>query len=404
MFRLGTKEFTRRILTNLFIALQLAAVFFIIISIISSIRTRTTLYYPIKKYLQSDGAYVKFSSFDLGEHGLSTKEDIKEFIPEIDEIIAPYTISLDNGENTWPEYRVYDKQIGEKYTPPLEEGNWLDFDEEDKLTAVIDYHSPYQVGEVIELEYVEYPIEGDYFTTTSRPVKVEIVGRLTEKAGLYGIDRSFTREDDFRDLYGKYEPSDRYTPLFLMTEKAVRAQEIEMALTTVKGLVTFKEGLSKEKAEAAFSRLHAVCEPIEMKVFAVRTKRYVYDQLIQLSPILISIIMLVTVSTIAISALNAKMGMKTNAVYALLGCTMNSCVRIYLVNCLLTALTSTLMCALFVTAMKLAGKLRNTVIAFTLPEFMGCGVMLLLFLVCAIGSPLIYLSKATIKEQLTLSE
>ena len=173
-----------------------------------------------------------------------------------------------------------------------------------------------------------------------------------------------------------------------------------------KALVTFNDGLSQEQADEAFGKLNSICSgaSIRMEDFAARTKRYVFDQLIQLSPILISIIMLVTVSTIAISALNAKMGMKTNAIYALLGCTMKSCIGIYLINSLLTALTSAMMCMIFVTGMRISGRLQNTIIAFTLPEIIGCAVMLVIYLLCAISAPIIYLAKATIKEQLAVSE
>ena len=58
MFGLGLKEFRRHIFTNLFIALQLAAVFFVVISIVSSIYSRTSLYTPVKGLLNMDGAYA----------------------------------------------------------------------------------------------------------------------------------------------------------------------------------------------------------------------------------------------------------------------------------------------------------------------------------------------------------
>ena len=412
MLRLGVKEYTRRILTNLFIALQLAAAFFIIASIIASIRTRTTLYDPIKDYLDGDGAYMHVTITTLGEQGIDTEEKLKEYIPEIDEVITTYSTSLETDERIIQTI-AYDKRTGGTYTPELKEGKWIDFGETDEITAVIDYDSPYKVGDVIDLDYSKFIGMTDDFQIIDEkyPQKVRIVGRLAEKAKLYGLGRGFAQNDDFRNLYDSYVPDEdddvlmyQYQPLFIVSKEAVESKGCSCYLRASKAIVTFKDGLTEEQADAAFSRLNTIGTPIRMEPFATRTKRYVFDQLIQLSPILISIIMLTVVSTIAISALNAKMGMKTNAVYALLGCTMKDCIGIYLINSLFTAFTSALMCIVFVNGMKITGRLQNTVISFGKYELAGCGVMLVIFLLCAITAPVIYLAKATIKEQLAVSE
>ena len=414
MIMLGTKEFARRILTNLFIALQLAAAFFIIASIIASIRTRTTLYDPIKNYLDDDGAYISLSSISLGESGIEDEQTLKKFIPEVDELIAAYYAPFE-AESGIINTVAFDKRIGAEYIPPLAEGRWIDFDNTDEITAVIDYSSEYNVGDVIELDYAKFIGMTEDFQVINEkyPKKVRIVGRLTENAKLFGLGRGFAKNDDFRNIYDTYVPGEdeenisfQYQPLFIISKEAAESHDCKCCLRTTKAIVTFNDGLSQEQADAAFVKLNSICSgaSIRMDDFATRTKRYVFDQLIQLSPILISIIMLVTVSTIAISALNAKMGMKTNAIYALLGCTMKSCIGIYLINSLLTALTSAMMCILFVNGMRISGRLQNTIIAFTLPEIMGCAVMLVIYLLCAISAPIIYLAKATIKEQLAVSE
>ena len=55
MIKLGLKEFQRRIFTNIFIALQLGAMFFLIIAIVSSVSSRTELYLPVKDKLEGKG-------------------------------------------------------------------------------------------------------------------------------------------------------------------------------------------------------------------------------------------------------------------------------------------------------------------------------------------------------------
>ncbi|MBR6337624.1 MAG: hypothetical protein IKR76_07830 [Ruminococcus sp.] len=410
MFRLGTKEYIRRIFTNLFIALQLAAAFFIIASIIASIRTRTTLYDPIKEYLDKDGAYIALSNTSLG--GIDSEEKLKEQIPEAEDLITAYHIYFEM--DTTGKTIAYDKRIGKKYTPSLDEGKWLDFDNTDEITAVVSYSSPYKVGDVIDVIYPKFiKMDEETYTPVNEniPVKIRIVGRLSEDAKLYGMGKGFAQNDDFRNLYERAaeeeeeEEGQGSEPVsMIISKEAAENHGCTCSLGISKALITLKDGLSAEEADAAYAKLNAIGAPIRMESFASRTKRYVYDQLIQLSPILISIIMLVTVSTIAISALNAKMGMKTNAIYALMGCTMKSCIGIYLVNSLLTAFTSALMCAVFVNGMKIAGRLQTTVIAFGLPEILGCAAMGGIYLICAISSPVIYLSKATIKEQLAVSE
>ena len=95
MFRLGLQEFRRHIFTYLFIALQLAAVFFFVISIVSSIYSRISLYTPVKELLGKDGAYALNASY-YSEDGQS----LEDIVPEIDRYvgIGPLAIADDSGD------------------------------------------------------------------------------------------------------------------------------------------------------------------------------------------------------------------------------------------------------------------------------------------------------------------
>ena len=164
-------------------------------------------------------------------------------------------------------------------------------------------------------------------------------------------------------------------------------------------LVIFKDGLSDEQSQAAVAEINKLTDfAMPLSELRAASQRYVYEQLIRLAPILISVVMLIFVSTVAITTLNMKMNMRTSAIYALHGCTMKGCSMIYLINSLIVTVISVMLCTAFMNILALKGFFEKTVVTVDIHTVIGCAGVCGAFLVCSLVSPVIGLGRASIKE------
>ena len=398
MIGLGLKEFRRHIYTNLFIALQLAAVLFIVILCISGVYSRIELYTPVKEYLECDGAYTADVKI-MTEDG----KRLEELVPEIDRYIGAYMLELGRDIGDVGLCYAYDDEIIEHYTPKLSEGVWLDEKIRDgKLCAVINFDSGYKLGDTVTKQYSYYR-EDDVTFSDPETIDVEfvIVGRLMKDAMVFGLNPSTSKNDDHRALYSEYKGKDT---ILLCSQTAAENKGVG-CYRVGHQLVIFKDGLSDEQSQAAVAEINKLTDfAMPLSELRAASQRYVYEQLIRLAPILISVVMLIFVSTVAITTLNMKMNMRTSAIYALHGCTMKGCSMIYLINSLIVAAISVMLCTAFMNILALKGFFEKTVVTVDIHTVIGCAGVCGAFLVCSLVSPVIGLGRASIKEQLSVSE
>lgn len=215
MLSLGIKEFFRRIYTNIFTALQLSVVFILLISIISSVQSRTELYTPVKDYLDGNGIYTMTIS---AATDIITEKDLKEKYPDVDCVLASYIndAAYQNGEG---KIISYNDEIINMYTSKLDEGSWFESSKlsDDMLYGVANYSSGLKVNDTVEIENTRYDESDKTFThPIEEKFEVKIIGVLSEHAQVFGADTYISEDDDFRNLYADYDES---TPLLLLSQK-----------------------------------------------------------------------------------------------------------------------------------------------------------------------------------------
>lgn len=400
MLRLGLKDFSRHFFTHLFISLQLAAVFFIVIAIVSSIYSRTELYTPVKDILERDGAYAVSATY-YSDEGLT----LKEKVPEIESYFGITKLELSAVPGDKFLFYAYGGEIMEAYQPALAEGSWIDGrrSESGAVPAVVNYESELKVGDTVSRQYFRYREDDVTFTDPDIfDVDFIIVGRLKKEVPLFGLNSYTNADDDFRDLYDTYS-STTHT-LMLVSEAAANDAGVH-TYPVFHQIVLFKEGLTEEQIKEAVINVNRCTGfAVSLEVFRGNSKKYVYEQLIRLAPILISIVLLVLVSTVSITALITKMNMRANAIYSLLGCTMRRCSLIHLTGSLLTSFLAMMLCILAFRYMSFSGLLEETVIRFDEHALLWCGAVWAGFMLCSMLSPMIALSRATVKEHLAANE
>lgn len=393
MFSIGIKEFNRRIFSNLFIALQLGAVLFIIISITSSIHSRTEYYEPIADQLDGKGLYA-----NLG--GLSTEEVFLEENPQVDSVFCAQKPVLEI--NRFETVLSYSQEIAERYVPDLKKGKWVSkVDVNSKtLYAVVNEYSKLDVGSTVKGSRYYYEDDDVNFTNPIYEVyTIEVVGVISDNTKFFGGDSYYEENDDFRNLYGTGDGT-----VMLFNKEQLDNMGIPSVITQCKMIIHFKDGLSDDEVSQASAIIKSHGATTNLQNFRDVSYMYVYHQLVQLFPILISIILLVVVSTISISALNTKMSLHTYGIYYVLGCTWKGCIVINLIASVIVAVCSALMCGLAIQILKIMGKLQKTVISFGTYELKWCLIAIAGYIVVSMILPIIFMSSTTPKENLTTNE
>ena len=411
MIRLGLKEFQRRIFTNIFIAFQLGAMFFLIISIVSSVNARTELYLLIKDRLENEGVYLSVSG--TGNLDAATPDDLMKKFPEIKEVLGLTYCSFLSDQSVNNEVLGCPDEIIDMYEPKLKEGKWLDSKDHDVIYAVADESSGFAVGDKFTLDtYYFAPEDVKFENAITITCNFEVVGIAGNNTKLFGLDKTFTEKDDFRNLYGTYEPNtDTYDNntvrrIYIPTRQFERftQNKLKGAFTNTKYIVSFDDNISKEKAEELYTQLAMYGSVIKLSEFSRLSKLYVYDKIVQLLPILICIALLMVVSTVSISTLNTKMSLRTYAIYYTLGCTWNRSIEISFVNAMLTTLSAVCVCIAAVSVLKIQGFLETTVFAFGKTELLFCIIAFLIYILCSVISPLVCINNTSPKENLRANE
>lgn len=401
MLWLGLKEFFRRIYTNIFTALQLSAVFLILLAIVSSVQSRTEFYLPVKDHLEGEGVYTTSIS---DENGIINEDDLIKKYPEVDSVFTSYTpdvFYLDSDGK----FISYNDEIINMYTPKLESGRWFKSSDNsaNTLYGVISSGSGLEVDDTVSVTNVTYDQKTD--PTFTHPIEknltVKIIGVLDEKAQVFGADTYITDSDDFRNLYGDYDESKM--PLLLLSQSQLSKNGVKYTINGNKQIIKYKSGLSDEKIEELNKEFNSV-SVMTLNKFSSASKLYVYEQIIKLLPLLICIVLLVIVSTVSISALNVKGGLKTYSIFYVCGSDRGQCLGVCLINSILTAGLAAVVSVILMNVGSISGLLGATVIKASSLGILACAIAFILHIICSMVMPITLMSKGTLKDNLSANE
>lgn len=403
MLRLGIKEFFRRIYTNIFTALQLAVVFLILLSIVSSVQSRIKLYMPVKDYLEGDGVYSIGLSIN---NNIVNENDMKKEYPEVESVLCSYTpnASFSSGYDDG-KFISYTDEIINMYAPELKTGKWFSqYDlSGDTVYGIANYGSGIALNDTIKITSVTYDQKSD--PTFTHPIEkncnVKIIGILDEKAQVFGADTYLTENDDYRNLYCNYDDSSK--PLLLLSQSQLSRNGIEYTINQNKQIIRYKNGLSDEQIKNINKKFNSIGY-ITLDKFKSASKLYVYEQIIKLLPLLICIVLLVIVSTVSISALNVKGGLRTYSIFYVCGSNRAQCLGVCLVNSILTAAMAVVISIVVMNIGSLSGLLGGTVIKTSIIGIFACAAAFIIQIACSMIMPVSLMSKGTLNDNLSSNE
>lgn len=395
MIKYSLKLLRRNLLTNIFIALQIAVTLLMIILSVSSVMSKIEYYLPLRKVLSSEGMCL-FSSgsyIDDLSHYYSCN-DIINISDNIEEIYSTETTDFlmipntENEDEAHPGFVVYNKNMYDLYKPQMQEGKWLSDIKGDKnyISAVVSYSSKYNVGDTIEVY--------DYIDEIYYPLK--IVGKTAQKAKF--ITNSSINEfaKDFRDLYGNIEGNMIF----------IRHDDIELTPISVspQGIIfiKYKDGLSDEEADAIKGELFKMGGFLNLSdELNKKSIEYLSEDIMLILPICICVFIISLICTVASSAIAAKSHMKTFLITYICGARWKSNSLIILINSVITSAAGVFTAAVGYAILSATDIAAYFCIEFTKYEFLFCLPVLLLNIILPIILPLWMISKQTPKELIT---
>lgn len=241
MKKYALKEFIRNIKFNVFIIVQLAFVFAMIVFMISSVQQNLKYYLPLKNVLNRDGICL-VTSMDVSLSGKflndNKEDDVLKYSNYFDEIFYASQLfvkgELSESEiakseedfNYIPEsdnqyeanaYAYY-KNVTDFYTPVMVDGEWLSevenySDEENVLHAVItenDYGL--KVGDV----YTQGLFVND---SGYKNFKIKIIGVMKSGTRSFGMINDYDSRTKLtaKDMYKNYSTEQEGVPLVLFS-------------------------------------------------------------------------------------------------------------------------------------------------------------------------------------------
>lgn len=395
MIKYSIKLLRRNLLTNIFIALQIAVTLLMIILSVSSVMSKIEYYLPLRKVLSSEGMCLFASGSYIDDlSNYYSCNDIINISDNIEEIYSTETTDFlmipntENEDEAHPDFVVYNKNMYDLYKPQMQEGKWLSDIKGDKnhISAVVSYSSKYNVGDTIELY--------DYIDEIYYPLK--IVGKTAQKTKF--ITNSSINEfaKDFRDLYGNIEGNMIF----------IRHDDIELTPISVspQGIIFIKyeDGLSDKEADSIKGELFKMGGFLNLsEELNKKSIEYLSEDIMLILPICICVFIISLICTVASSAIAAKCNMKTFLITYICGARWRSNSLISLINSVITSLAGVVLATAAYIVISKTGIAEYFCLEFTKYEFLFCLPVLLINIILPVILPLWIISKQTPKELIT---
>lgn len=413
LFKYAIKNFKKEPVVNILTILQLTALIVIVVIMTSSVLIRYRYYAPFKDILQSNGIFCDFSlPANYDEQKLQdpfkyiADDEIKNLIPYVEDVVScNFGPCWFVDENQFPldinfSSLFYDNDMIERYEPELSQGCWLQTSTEaDCIECVISENDfGLKVGDKVKIAFTAFE-EKDLFQ------EVLIVGMLTERTKVIGYqqNRGTLENPDITTLYG--------SGIFNADEELVvllSSDYLSEHTTIIQGmfgpaLITFKEGTSAgqiKKSRTQLSDYNAITS-YSFSEMNANSRAYVFEQVKNLLPIIIVLVVMTVVSGVSSSALSTRRELKSFAVLYITGLRWKQCALISLLHALITAASALVLSGVCIWVLKLV-EIDIGILLILQWETIFCVLAIIgFFVLMSLLMPLLMLSQNTPKQILT---
>ena len=361
LFKYAIKNFKKEPVVNILTILQLTAVIVIVVIMTSSVLIRYRYYAPFKDILQSNGIFCDFSlPANYDEQKLQdpfkyiADDEIKNLIPYVEDVVScNFGPCWFVDENQFPldfnfSSLFYDNHMIERYEPEIAQGRWLQTSTEaDCIECIISENNHgLKVGDKVKIAFTAFE-EKDLFQ------EVLIVGMLTERTKIIGYqqNRGTMGNPDITTLYGGGIFNAEEDLLILLSSDYLSEHTTVIQGMFGPALITFKEGTSAEQIKQARTQLSDY--NASFSDMNKNSRAYVFEQVKNLLPIIIVLVVMTVVSGVSSSALSTRRELKSFAVLYITGLRWKQCALISLLHSLIIAASALVLSGVCIWVLKL---------------------------------------------------
>ena len=400
--KLGYLEFLRNLKINFLIVLEITAVLITAIFTVSSVRSQLRFYEPLSDYLDSKSLYITPDSLTTRvpvEKQLITEKQIKNKFPEAEKVCAQTSFYFTlEGEyfDVDMEGMGYPEEVINGFEPILKEGKWLsDVAEEGNVINVVvtKNDSGVKTGD-------EYKCRcNDENGKDIEGITVRIVGEIENGAAIFkkpnGDPKAFKADDFFANY--QIDEETKNEPYLIVPQKQLDKYNIYNYIKKC-AFVKLDDGVTDERFEEIKEAYILVGGAVEATEIRSNSLDVIKTNLIFLLPIVIGVLVFVIVTTVCMSAINAKKQLRSYGVYYICGSRWRQCVLISVFSAFITVIIAALLSAAALIIGDKTGLLKETVISFGSWQLTACLAVILLYLITAIIMPFAIIGRTNPRE------
>ena len=326
---------------------QLAAVFLITAVMVSTMSVRYRTYNPVKDILESSGLYCMFNGNDgavkpggeLHLDGIFSVKELNRYM-NADKIFSIQTeTAVPNGINGksfatdtfTPAHSIfYDDELLKRYAPKLKRGRWISENADEIEIVIPEGMYGADIGDTIDFIIVQ--------VHNPKQVTMRVVGILEDGAEILGKERPRNESGDtYRLMYAPYylEIEEERNPVILASASVITSlvPDIELNFDTAFCIYDNPDDVSKALRSAAQIGSAVTIWLDEMNANSLQ---YLREQLLQLLPIAVVLMILVIVNAMSVSAIAARRRLTDYAKYYVLGLRWRQCAAVNFLQAFLT--------------------------------------------------------------------
>lgn len=388
IFKLAIKQLFKNKLSNIMIIFQLSVILTLNLTMISTLIFKGKHFFPFERFLNKSGVICSLTA--------NNENELNEKIKNIDDIVFTYSDILESNNIKFNVWAYKDKYLN-MIEPTLSDGIWLtEIKDDEKFYGVITEN--------------QYKIKkGDIITYKNN--KIEIIGVIPDNTPLYGFtganDSVESLKHDYRDLFRihnyhyEIDTLKHSYPRLFMTHK----NYIKLGLSNIVegvGILTFDDNISSDEMQEnrnSISQLDGYIISDNDEALK-NSKKYLYNQVYLILPIIICVFIITIISTISVNAITVRRQLKNYAIYNICGLSWKKCSLINLTTNSLICFTSLLLTIISFIIFDQLDIFTNMVISLDIPQFIGCFIIILFYISISMITPFLMIRKVQPRDVL----
>ncbi|WP_044975108.1 hypothetical protein [Ruminococcus sp. HUN007] len=361
---------------NILVGLQIAIVFFLLISLTSTICSFYSTYNPLKKELNNNGAYA---FIDHGQNPedkktIRQKEEFQNLVKDTDNISGTYSVWLSYNETDLNAIS-YDDDIINWYTPEMKDGEWFDLnkDQENFVQVVVsDNNAGFRTGDEVT------------FDSFGNEIKAKIVGVMSQNSKIIGALTRQKEEISSQDLFVNYNFDIEEKTLFIFNQKSLLDKPV---ITQMNGPVflRYKSDIPTESKEYNEKTLMKLNKSLLISYDTIKENSIenIRKRLVVLLPLVICISVLTITTIVSANALIMKNQLRTYSIFYICGLKWNSCIIYSVLSSVITALISMGFCCSLIWLIDYLELLHYSYITLGFKQLTVCMTNMILYAICS---------------------